>query len=1022
MSEEITKRVLLVSWDSATWDLLHPLLDDGELPHLQGLIERGAMGTLRTPGPQASAVVSNSVATGKFADKHGVLGSQEVQADGSAGETNSGSRQAKAFWDILSQNDLSSLIVNFPHTDPVELIDGVVVGPSFFDIDRPGEPGLDGVAPNELHESLAEMSIDLSEIDRGTMAAFVPKYAELPAEDDRLVDIGLAVVQTMSIHAVTTMLMEQENWHLTSVNYPLIDILGRKFLQYRSPPIEGLDPWDIDLFQDVVAGAVRACDMLLGRLIELAGDDAAVVLYSPQGLSRKEMPSRRTDSDQLSAAEPTYRGEGIVVVQTPGVAGDTSLNKVQHVDICPTLLDLSDLATGRDMDGRPVSDNWASQGKRADRTPSWEEQGPTRHNAGPPAETILRPQSMNFSSPFTEKTSRRIEENNLWSLARTTNSAGRSGNAVSLMLRLYHANPLRVERGSLVAETLYLAGYVPEALEVASSLSTAFPTTAMGQSMAGFIKLSQGNVGAALQQFERAKETNPPYPRLFYYMGHSYLSVERREEAVKSFRRSLELDPGFFRCYLDLSEAYLRLLQFEDAGEAALSALSCDFSQAAGHVALGRALLQLGDTDGARNAYQTAITLAPDNEIAHQHVDLLDGQLPELEVRRSSNPSELFVPPMLSSLNQTVDSRAPIDDAFKFINDWRNTYVTELESATGRLDEYLAKNAAMNGLDLPSPLAADNGVSELPQTFRENKWTIRPAEPCDQPALNQMFESPFSSPWDKEILVTHPIGDQMIHGGVVIHSRDPQGQLVTLEISVGSATDEHESTEVDDDIVIWLLRAGIARAAAGAAKQISLSFPARVADRIGPALTRLGAERRQTRQKYILKATALRDRCLKLVDQLRRRGKVPAEARIMTLDELPLDMAEQFLSQYFPGALGLRPEDLTPHLSLLLVLNDQVIAAGVGERQGNDRIKAERFAVDDHYRNTWATPMLLGHLAKASCDDGLEFIAFATDENTFPGWAKIARRLGSEVEQEIHKFAIDVTIPWTDSGNGEPDA
>lgn len=1013
MTDENPKRVLLIGWDSATWDLLHPLLDAGELPHLQGLIDRGAMGTLRTPGPMSAPIVANSIATGHFADKHGVLGPQEVLPNGSAATTSCQSRQVKAFWDILGQNQQSSLLINFPNTDPIELIDGVAVGPSFFDIDKPGEPQLNSVAPDELFESLSELSIELKEIDRETMAAFVPQYAELPPEDDRLIDIGLAIAQTLSVHAVTTLLMEQEEWNLTSVNYPLIDVLGRNFLQYHAPDNTSPDSWEAELFQDVMPAAARVCDMLVGRLIELAGDDAGVILYSPKGLLQPSLPTPQQPQSQGQTTAPSYRGEGIIVVQTPGVPGDMSLHQVQHTDICPTILELSGLAASRDMAGHPVSDTWTAPAERMKRIASWETEGPKRPASGPTAETMQRAQTMSFQATFADKVLRRIEENNLWHLARIKNAAGKPADAVSLMMRLYNANPLQVERGTRVAETLYLSGYIPEALELAGFLSQAFPETAMGKSMAGFIQMNRGNTAAALQLFEQAAIDNPPYPRLFYYMGHAYLSVERREEAVAAFERSLELDPDSFRCYLDLSEAFLRLGRFEEAGEAALSALSCDFSQAIAHVALGRALVQIGDTDRAREAYQTAASLDPNNDVATTHMEILDGQQSEIEARRAADPTQLFVPSMLSNLHQTIESREPFDDATDFINGWRNNYVQDLETSTAYLNEYLSANAKQNGKDVPSLDVVERETHSVLGRFQDNAWTIRPVEPSDQPALCQMFESPFVAPWDKEILVTHPIGDRAIHGGVTIHSRDVQRGLVTLEISVGASLDEHDSAEVDDDLVTWLLRAGIARAAAGGAQQISVSFPAAVAQRLNSTLERLGAEHRQTRQKYTLKATALRDRCLKLVDQLRRRGKVPQEAQVTTLDELPLDAAEQFLSQYFPGALGLRPENLTPHLSLLLILDNQVIAAGVGERKGDDRIKAERFAVDDRYRNTWATPMLLGHLAKASCDDGLEFIAFATDENTFPGWVKIARRLGSEVEQEIHKFSIDLSLPWT---------
>src|SRR5690242_2870832 len=105
MSERIAKRVVLVGWDAADWQVIEPLLDAGQMPTLQSLIEGGVMGNLSTLRPMLSPMLWNSIATGKRATKHGILGFIEPRPDGNGIQAvSSTSRKAKALWNILSQS------------------------------------------------------------------------------------------------------------------------------------------------------------------------------------------------------------------------------------------------------------------------------------------------------------------------------------------------------------------------------------------------------------------------------------------------------------------------------------------------------------------------------------------------------------------------------------------------------------------------------------------------------------------------------------------------------------------------------------------------------------------------------------------------------------------------------------------------------------------------------------------------------------------------------------------------------
>ena len=67
-------RFLLIGWDAADWQVIHPLLDAGLMPNLQRLIEGGVMGNVASLSPLLSPILWTSIATGKRAYAHGVSG------------------------------------------------------------------------------------------------------------------------------------------------------------------------------------------------------------------------------------------------------------------------------------------------------------------------------------------------------------------------------------------------------------------------------------------------------------------------------------------------------------------------------------------------------------------------------------------------------------------------------------------------------------------------------------------------------------------------------------------------------------------------------------------------------------------------------------------------------------------------------------------------------------------------------------------------------------------------------------
>jgi len=123
------KRVLIIGWDGVDWKVVQPMLDAGELPHLQSLIERGAYGDCLSSVPSHSWCAWPTFMTGLNPAGHGVFDILEHKP----GVTKRlpvtyKSIKARTIFDDFSAAGKTQLAINIPLTFPPPAIKGKVIG------------------------------------------------------------------------------------------------------------------------------------------------------------------------------------------------------------------------------------------------------------------------------------------------------------------------------------------------------------------------------------------------------------------------------------------------------------------------------------------------------------------------------------------------------------------------------------------------------------------------------------------------------------------------------------------------------------------------------------------------------------------------------------------------------------------------------------------------------------------------------------------------------------------------------
>ncbi len=129
------RRLLLIGWDAADWQMIDPLIEAGKMPNLSRLIEGGVMASVATLQPIVSPMLWTSIATGKLADQHGILGFLEpdrLHSTLGVRPVSAASRRVKALWNLLDARGLDAHVVNWYASHPAEPLRGVTVSNRFF--------------------------------------------------------------------------------------------------------------------------------------------------------------------------------------------------------------------------------------------------------------------------------------------------------------------------------------------------------------------------------------------------------------------------------------------------------------------------------------------------------------------------------------------------------------------------------------------------------------------------------------------------------------------------------------------------------------------------------------------------------------------------------------------------------------------------------------------------------------------------------------------------------------------------
>ena len=671
--KRLAKKVLLIGWDGADWKVINKLMDEGKMPAMQSLVDNGIMGNLATLDPPFSPMLWTTIATGVRPDKHGILGfSEPVPGKHGVRPVSSSSRKVKAIWNILTQKGMKSHIVGWWPSHPAEPINGVMISNhyqrSVGNIDQPWAIAPGTVHPPELSELFAHFRVHPQELTHQHIQPFVPDFAKVDQDKDkRLESIAKITAECSSINAAATLIMEIEEWDLMAMYFDSIDHYSHGFMNYNPPRMKNIAEEQFELYKEVVESGYRYHDMMLARQLQMAGEDATVIVVSDHGFHPDHLrPPYMPDEPAGPAMQ--HRDHGIFVAKGPGIRKDERIYGATLLDITPTLLTLFGLPIGDDMDGTPLVQIFEDEVK-IETIPSWEqvegEAGmlPDELKDDPIAaqEALKQLVELGYIEEPDENmevaVARTIKEMR-YNLGRVHLGATEYDKAQEIFEELYKNEPdqprfaLRLARCYMELKKLddcdkllkeFLTNeqnYVkenkfedikndkmPEEFEKEdkekekeqwgrqhrkkiSRLQQAHSDLLQLQVMRGDLLLKQNKPQQALKIYQNVAQRSQN-KSLHIQVGNALLKLKRWKLAKESFLKALEYDEDAFAPHHGLCRAYTRLREFENAVEHGLTATGLIYYSPMAHYYLGEALMFYGENEHAEQAFKVALRMMP---------------------------------------------------------------------------------------------------------------------------------------------------------------------------------------------------------------------------------------------------------------------------------------------------------------------------------------------------------------------------------------------------------------------------
>jgi predicted AlkP superfamily phosphohydrolase/phosphomutase len=258
-------RVLVIGIDGATFDLIHPWADEGDLPNLARLMMEGVHGPLESTLPPVTSPAWPTFATGKNPGKHGVF--DFIRPIGGQFEmVNATSLRTPTLWQILSGAGRRVGIMNVPVTYPPAPVNGFVIGGMLSPMTG------SFTYPSDLLDQYA---------DQIKPYRIAPHVQYKPGNEAAFAADLLEVVERRGEYALR--LMADYPYDFLMFHFQATDWIQHAFWKFVDPSHPQYDAQAAARFGPALRQTYQRVDDFIGQMLDRLSDDTTVVVMSDHG-------------------------------------------------------------------------------------------------------------------------------------------------------------------------------------------------------------------------------------------------------------------------------------------------------------------------------------------------------------------------------------------------------------------------------------------------------------------------------------------------------------------------------------------------------------------------------------------------------------------------------------------------------------------------------------------------------------------------------------------------------------------